>query len=551
MYRFLLLLQALLLLPAAERATAATLGEEFILSRLGDPVEVEIDVLQWEDIDLELLQISAAGQREYETFNLSWHPAIEQLNFNLLGPDLDGTVKVLVSSREPFEEPFLELLLVLRWPGGSLLREYVLLFDPPGTPAPITQSAATAVVPDVDEPALPAVPDAEPQQPAQEIIPEIPEAIVEAEPEPEPEPEQPAVEIALQETEIVADAEPEATLAPVEPEAPVATTPEEVRTTTAIEVESVAVTIPEPAPIPAERPTVERREYQVRPGDNLWDIARQFRPAGAGENLYQMLLSIHDLNRRAFINGNISLLRANASLALPSAEDITQINPVTARAVFEQRWEEGTRRFEAAQRGEALPIFGGPGSVVEEPVVEEPELPLGQEAPVTQGADVLIQVDGTNALQPLPDEEDLQVQQSASDIQAQNAVVPSVAFPEAPPVVVVVERSDPQPDGTAGEPTTSPALERINAAATGVQDLLASRQERIQQVRQQILLVRERLEQARTLTADLDPVTGSSAGILQSGSVLLLVTIAVLSLALLLALVLVLREASQLQRGRL
>src|SRR5690606_15342320 len=99
-------------------AFAVSLGDELILSRLGDPVEVEIEVLQWEDMDLDRVQISAASREEYEIFKLTWLPVLEHLNFNLIGPDLNGNVRVLISSRDPLDEPFLELLLVLRWPGG-------------------------------------------------------------------------------------------------------------------------------------------------------------------------------------------------------------------------------------------------------------------------------------------------------------------------------------------------------------------------------------------------------------------------------------------------
>jgi pilus assembly protein FimV len=119
----------------ASPVLAVTLGQEAVLSQLGDPIEVEIDVLQWEDIDIGRVQISLASPSEYENFKLSWSSVLEQLNFNLVGPNTRGEVKVLVSTREPVAEPYVELLLVMRWPGGSLLREYVLLFDLPQSAA--------------------------------------------------------------------------------------------------------------------------------------------------------------------------------------------------------------------------------------------------------------------------------------------------------------------------------------------------------------------------------------------------------------------------------
>ena len=357
---------ALSLLPGL--ALAVSLGDEQILSRLGDPVEIEIEVLQWEDLDLDRVEISAATREEYELFNLTWLPVLDELSFNLVGPDLNGDVRVLISSREPLTEPFLELLLVLRWPGGSLRREYVLLFDPLGQAFTATAPAAGPVV-------LTAPPLPEPVVSASE--PNLPE------PQPAPEPEFPEPTPAVIEELVESPAaQPEAV-------APVA----DARTQVAIEVEILA---PQAAPIL----DTMRRTYQVRSGDGLWNIARQFRPAGAGENLYQMLLSIHNLNRNAFINGNISLLKANALLQIPTDDDINAVNALTAEAEFDRRWEEGTQRFEAAQRGEAIPLFANPAP--EEPVAVEEELPPGVEAPKEEAGDgALIMVSETNVPQPL------------------------------------------------------------------------------------------------------------------------------------------------------
>ena len=128
--RILLLLIALL--PAwIVSVQAQSLGDETILSRLGDPVEVEIEVRDWQNIELSVVQVASATPQQYEAFGLLYQPLLDTLSFNVVGPNLAGEVKILVSSREPANEPFLELLLVLRWSQGSSLREYVLLFDQP------------------------------------------------------------------------------------------------------------------------------------------------------------------------------------------------------------------------------------------------------------------------------------------------------------------------------------------------------------------------------------------------------------------------------------
>jgi FimV-like protein len=380
-----------LLLAFSQGAFAVSLGDELILSALGDPVEVEIEVLQWEDMGLDRVQISAATREEYDVFNLTWLPVLENLNFNLVGPDLNGKVRVLVSSRDPLDEPFLELLLVLRWPGGSLRREYVLLFDPPGMPARAltvvenTVPEANAEEPNAQtEPQLPLIEDPAP------VVVDIPseEIAVVDEPVPAAEPPAPVVAVVV-EVEAVTDAPAPPPPAPQQTDVP------DARTTVAIDVESVA---PQPAQAPLD---TDRRTYQVRSGESLWNIARQFRPAGAGENLYQVLLSIHNLNRNSFINGNISLLKANAVLEVPSSDDIERIDALSAQTEFERRWDQGTQRYEAAQRGEAIPLFAD--EAPEEEVVEvEAPLPIGTEAPrADDNEGALIMVSETNVPQPL------------------------------------------------------------------------------------------------------------------------------------------------------
>ena len=85
-------------------------------------MEVEIEVRDWQNIELSVVQVASATPQQYEAFGLLYQPLLDTLSFNVVGPNLAGEVKILVSSREPANEPFLELLLVLRWSQGSSLR---------------------------------------------------------------------------------------------------------------------------------------------------------------------------------------------------------------------------------------------------------------------------------------------------------------------------------------------------------------------------------------------------------------------------------------------
>lgn len=431
------MLSAVVLSAAPGLSTAQTLGDELILSRLGDPVEVEIAVEGWQAGDLSRYTVGAGSAEQYELFGLEYQPILDKLAFSLVGPTLAGEVKVLISSREPVNEPFLELLLVLSWPTGSTLRDYVLLFDPP----PVARTAPAPVVPVT-------------------VVQEV------------------------QQTVAVPPAESVVTHPPASP-----TTLPDIRAQTAVRVDDVTNDRIE-TPVPAtDALDVARRQYRVRDGDTLWTIARQFQPAGATENLYQFLVSLHDLNRAAFINGNISLLQAGASLLIPTARDVSSINPATAQLVFEQRWADSTT---VATGVAALPP--PQFSLLSEPEPEQPAPEVSQPQPAA----------GTE----LPREEDT------------GGLATTVASLIAPAAVENVLTIEPElvPDGfteqgSAGfvddgadsllAPSANPYLQQVNDSAREIRRLLESRERRMIQVEEQLLAMRIQMQEAQVATREL------------------------------------------------
>ena len=93
--------------------------------------------------------------------------------------------------------------------------------------------------------------------------------------------------------------------------------------------------IERPAPSAASQPATSREaapgfdttaggDYDVRRGDTLWRIAEQVRP-DARLSMNQTMLAIYEANPQAFA-GNINVLRANARLRIPSADEIFTIS---------------------------------------------------------------------------------------------------------------------------------------------------------------------------------------------------------------------------------
>jgi pilus assembly protein FimV len=78
---------------------------------------------------------------------------------------------------------------------------------------------------------------------------------------------------------------------------------------------------------------------EVKPGDTASQLAMAHLPQGV--TLDQMLVALLQANPKAFIDGNVNLLKAGVTLKLPTAAQAQQLPPDQARqAVIEQ-----TRRF--------------------------------------------------------------------------------------------------------------------------------------------------------------------------------------------------------------
>lgn len=91
-----------------------------------------------------------------------------------------------------------------------------------------------------------------------------------------------------------------------------------------IERPANVATRPAAAESRAEFTTTAGDDYQVRRGDTLWRIAEQVRP-DARLTMNQTMLAIYEANQGAFA-GNINVLRANARLRIPSADEIFRIS---------------------------------------------------------------------------------------------------------------------------------------------------------------------------------------------------------------------------------
>ncbi|MBC2769570.1 type IV pilus assembly protein FimV [Pusillimonas minor] len=77
-----------------------------------------------------------------------------------------------------------------------------------------------------------------------------------------------------------------------------------------------------------------RPAIQVRQGDTMFSLAR--RHAVPGVSLYQWMVAVQLANPNAFINDNVNLVKAGASLVVPDQAALTALTDAQARRVFQQ-----------------------------------------------------------------------------------------------------------------------------------------------------------------------------------------------------------------------
>ncbi|MBA5607883.1 pilus assembly protein FimV [Duganella sp. FT3S] len=143
---------AVLLSPAAN---AAGLGKLTVLSSLGQPLRAEIELTAVSADEAGALVAKLAPPDAFRAANIDFNPTLLSLRFEV--QQRDGRQVIRITSGQPVNEPFVDMLLELNWNGGRLVREYTFLLDPAELRA--TQPAQVAA------PARPATPAVQPPAP--------------------------------------------------------------------------------------------------------------------------------------------------------------------------------------------------------------------------------------------------------------------------------------------------------------------------------------------------------------------------------------------------
>lgn len=225
-----------------------------------------------------------------------------------------GQHVLTLASKQPMNEPFIDMLVELNWANGRLVREYTFLLDPPEYASPKPPALAA-----VSEPTAPAESPA-PATPAELPVPEVAAA-----PEPAPPPAASEPEPARTASVTADSAEPtqvQVLPADLQPTAPVATP---------MESAQAAQAPARPAPEGAEA-----ESYEVKRGDTLTRIAVRNRIDGV--SLQQMLVALFRANQEAFVADNMNRLRAGKIVTLPGKEAAAIVTAADARRIVSAQY---------------------------------------------------------------------------------------------------------------------------------------------------------------------------------------------------------------------
>ncbi|MBC7727366.1 MAG: hypothetical protein H7242_07075, partial [Microbacteriaceae bacterium] len=123
-------------------AQALGLGRLNVQSALGEGLRAEIDITSLSPEEAATLQVRIAPPEAFRAAGVDYNAVLAGAQATL-ARRADGRPYLRVTSDRAVQEPFVEIILEVNSTSGRLMREFTLLFDPPGSRmAPPVQAAA-------------------------------------------------------------------------------------------------------------------------------------------------------------------------------------------------------------------------------------------------------------------------------------------------------------------------------------------------------------------------------------------------------------------------
>ena len=111
-------------------ANALGLGGIELDSALSEPLNAQIELVQIRELRPEEILVNLASVADFKNAGVERFHSLTDVKFEVVVP-IEGKSYIILKTRKPIREPFLNFLVEVNWPAGRLLREYTLLLDPP------------------------------------------------------------------------------------------------------------------------------------------------------------------------------------------------------------------------------------------------------------------------------------------------------------------------------------------------------------------------------------------------------------------------------------
>jgi pilus assembly protein FimV len=331
------------LLPSS-LAFAAGLGQISVLSALGQPLRAEIEIVSLQRGEGDSLAARLASGETFRQSSVELNPALLSVKFAVERRS-GGQYVMTLTSTQPMNEPFIDMLVELNWPNGRLVREYTFLLDPPEYAGP-PKSLPVSAIQGAQVEALPVVAAGGLGTPADPSAPVVVVQAAAAEPGGTA-PAQSLPETAQPPQSVPADA-------PVPEEAGQAVSPEPTVVVDAgpgAEAPSQAgdassgVSVQVDSAPPAQAPASEliqepgvSHAYEVKRGDTLSKIVLGNKIEGA--SLQQMLVAMFRANPDAFVGDNMNRLRTGKILNIPDGDASASVAAADARRIVSAQFAD-------------------------------------------------------------------------------------------------------------------------------------------------------------------------------------------------------------------
>ena len=121
---------ALISLLAPVSGNSLGIGDIKLHSTLNQNLDAEIPLVLSANDKASDITVNLASHDKFDEAGIPWTSFLSEIKFEKIAGS-NGTVIIKLSSKEAVKEPFLDFVLQVNWPKGTLHREFTVLLDPP------------------------------------------------------------------------------------------------------------------------------------------------------------------------------------------------------------------------------------------------------------------------------------------------------------------------------------------------------------------------------------------------------------------------------------